>query len=296
MQISKFFAFFYINLLCIFSMQSIYGEGLPLYYWKDGKFTNFGDFLSLKLIERIIDGPVGVRFYRKNRFPSDIKLLGIGSIIAAACDGDIVWGSGINGKSLDKKKYQFNDLDVRAVRGPLTRDFLIKNFQIDCPEVYGDPALLFPYFFPEFKKKEQPEYDYLIIPHYSEQKLFPKELFGENVVYPTEPWDIVITKILNSRLVIAGSLHGVIVAEAFGIPAICLKATMNEPIFKYMDYYLGTQRPDFKYATSLEEALNMEAQPPYICDLNKLYQAFPFEFWPNHEFKQTLEEYNEEKI
>src|SRR5262249_43989778 len=144
--------------------------------------------------------------------------------------------------------------------------------------------------FPEFKKKEQGEYDYLIIPHYSEQKLFPKELFGEKVVYPTEPWNVVISKILNSQLVIASSLHGIIVAEAFGIPAICLKITMNEPMFKYIDYYSGTNRPNFRYATSLDEALKMDGEPPFICDLNKLYQAFPFEFWPNRKFKQILGE------
>lgn len=289
MRISKYLNIFYLNFLCFFALQ-LYGEGLPLFYWQDGRFTNFGDFLSVKLVERIVDGPIKTRLYRKNRTLSDVKLLAVGSIIAAACDGDVIWGSGVNGKSLDKTKYPFNDLDVRAVRGPLTRDFLITNFQIDCPEIYGDPALLLPYFFPEFKRKEQTKYDYLIIPHYSEQKLFPKELYGENVVYPTEPWDVVISKILESQFVISSSLHGIIVAEAFGIPAICLKVTMNEPLFKYRDYYAGTGRFEFRYATSLDEALKMGGEPPFICDLNKLYQAFPFEFWPNHQFKQTLGE------
>lgn len=263
-------------------------EGLPLYYWKENvsfmppNFINFGDYLSLKLLEKIVDGPI--RVYQKGSLINERKLLAIGSILTFARNNDVIWGSGINGKVLDLKHYKFTDLDVRAVRGPLTRDFLMKNFNIQCPDVYGDPALLIPYFFPEFKRKENPSYDYIIIPHYSEQRLFPKDQY-ENVVYPTEPWDTVIEKILASKFVIASSLHGIIVAEAFGIPARVLRITTHEPLFKYEDYYLGTNRPDFQVAFSLEEALNMGGERPMQCDLKKLYGAFPFEFWPNAMFQ-----------
>lgn len=255
---------------------------LPLSYWKAHSFENFGDYLSLKLVEKIVNGPVDV--YEKKR-ESEKKLLAIGSILSLASDGDVVWGSGVNGKSLNLNNYRWTYLDVRAVRGPLTRKFLIKNFNITCPEIYGDPALLVPYFFPEFKKSNSPKYKYLIIPHYSEQHLFPKE-GHPNVVYPSEPWDTVIKKILDSKFVISSSLHGIIVAEAFGIPARLLKVTNNEPLFKYQDYYLGTGRPQFKFATSIKEALQLGGEKPFKCDLKKLYEAFPFEFWPDCEPKK----------
>jgi len=258
-------------------------EGLPLFYWQEGSFVNFGDHISLKLVERIVDGPVA--FYRKKVPECKKKLLAIGSIFYFALDDDIVWGSGINGKRLDRKDYRFSNLDVRAVRGPLTRQYLKEYFNITCPEVYGDPALLFPYLFPEFQKKENPSYDYIVIPHYSEQKLFPKHLY-DNVVFPTEPWNEIIEKILDSKFVISSSLHGIIIAEAYGIPARLLRVTKNEPFFKYVDYYLGTNRPYFQFASSIDEALEMGGEVPFECNLKELYEAFPFEYWPDKQFKQ----------
>jgi pyruvyltransferase len=291
MQIKKYFR----NIICLNLFISLIicrpsgaeniQKGLPLYYWQAYQFTNFGDYLSLILVQRIVQSPV--RVYKKTPKP-EIKLLAIGSIFGAASNGDIVWGSGINGKFMNLDHYHFTQLDVRAVRGPLTRQFLMDNFQIDVPEIYGDPALLFPYFFPEFKKKKFPTQDYIIIPHYSEEKLFPKEVFGDFVVYPTESWDVIIKKILNSKFVISSSLHGIILAEAYGIPARLLKLTNHEPLFKYQDYYLGTNRPHFQFATSLKDALEMGGETSFHCDLEKLYQAFPFEFWPRTSFKPQL--------
>lgn len=256
-------------------------EGLPLYYWQHPHFTNFGDYLSLKLVERIVGKPV--KIIKENPQSKVKKFLAVGSIISFAKNNDVVWGSGVNGKNLNPKNYKFSKLDIRSVRGPLTKDFLNQHLNIKCPEVYGDPVLLFPYFFPEFKKSENPKYDYIIIPHYSEKSFFPRTLSG-NIVYPTDPWQQIIKKVINSKFVISSSLHGVIIAEAFGIPARLLKITDNEPIFKFADYYLGTNRPNFQYATSVEEALLMGGEPPFECDLQKLYEAFPFEFWPNSEF------------
>ncbi len=257
--------------------------GLDLYWWKESKFTNFGDYLSLKVVERITNGRV--REFSKNSSAYEKKLLVIGSIFVFARENDVVWGSGINGKVLNKMSYPFTKLDVRAVRGPLTRKFLIQKLKIPCPEVYGDPALLTPYLFPEFKRKKNPQYEYIIIPHYSEEKYFPKNKY-KNVVYSTEPWDQIMLKILDSKFVISSSLHGIIIPEAYGIPARLLRITNNEPIFKFHDYYLGTGRPNFHVARSIEEARRMGGEKPCACDLKKLYEAFPFEFWPGLEPKK----------
>lgn len=265
-------------------------DDLPLYYWQQPTFVNFGDYLSVKLVERIIDGPV--RIFKKKVKNNEKKLLAIGSIMSFANDHDVIWGTGINGKLLNKKDYNFSKLEIHAVRGPLTRQFLKEKFNINCAPIYGDPALLIPYFFPEFEKQEYPKYDYIIIPHYSEKNFFPRGN-DSNIVYATDPWEEILTKILDSRFVISSSLHGIIVAEAYGIPARLLRITETEPLFKYRDYYLGTNRPHFQYATSIEEALKLGGEEPFKCDLKKLYESFPFEYWPKTSFKKPNFSQNE---
>lgn len=281
-------------LLTLLTLPSLYSgttnsiDGLPMYYWDElfytnnsGK-TNFGDYLSVKIVERIVNGPVKV-IPKQLLNKTEKKLLAVGSILYFARENDVVWGSGTNGKNPKRSDYRFSHLDVRAVRGPLTREFLMVMFNIASPEIYGDPALLVPYLFPEFTKQKNPSKEFILIPNFGDEKLFPKEEY-DFVVYPTEPWDEVIAKILDSNFVIASSLHGLIIAEAFGIPARYLRVTEKEPLLKYQDYYISTNRHNFKYATSIAEALQMGGEPPIECDLEKLYNAFPFDYWPKSTF------------
>jgi len=240
---------------------------IPLYYWEPDNCTNFGDTISKILIEKMTGQKV------KKSHELEKKLLAIGSILQFAIDGDVVWGSGINGKHPSRADYLFSNLDVRAVRGPLTRKYLI-DMGIKVPRVYGDPALLFAKYFPEFKPN--PKQEFLVIPHISEMHLFKPSKY---VAFPTEPWNVIIQKIVESELVISSSLHVLILADAYGIPARLLRITENEPLFKYTDYYLGTKRPFYKYAKTVLEALNMGGEPPPICDLDKLEKAFPTDIY-----------------
>ena len=276
---SVFLSSFHVNASHNSPQNSVAEEinDFPVFFWKEGNFTNFGDYLALKIVERIVGKPL--RFYNKKNLKQDRKLLALGSIFYFANENDVVWGAGINGKRLDKKDYSFTDLEIKAVRGPLTKKYLKDNFEIECPEIYGDPALLVPYLFPEFKKSETPSRDYVIIAHYLEIKHF-KRSEDDHIVYSTDPWNQVIEAILDSKFVISGSLHGLIIAEAYGIPARALRISDAEPVFKYHDYYSGTGRPEFQFAPSVEMALKMGGEPPFECDLKKLYEAFPFYLWP----------------
>lgn len=239
-----------------------------MFWWKCREGTNFGDELSRVIVERILGYPVEHRSLK-----SEGKLLlAAGSILHYARDGDVIWGSGFRENPLQENRFRY--LDVRAVRGPRTREFLLKK-GVSCPEVYGDPAVLMGYLFPEFTKQE-PIYDYIIIPNLGEMKCFASY---KNVVLPTDPWEEIIKKMMQSRLVISSSLHGIIVAESFGIPTRLLKMTWMEPLLKYQDYYESTGRPKFKYATSVQDALQMGGEEPASIDKQLLLQSFPWDYF-----------------
>ena len=239
-------------------------------YWT--RSYNVGDNLSPIIVQRIL--------HKKGLHLADMKrghrLLAIGSILQLARDGDTVWGSGINGRA-NENEYRFTSLDVRAVRGPLTRHFLLRR-GVACPAIYGDPALLIPSLFPEFKIKQVDRREYIVIPHFEEIGIFARE---PNTLYPTCHWREFCSKLLTADLIISSSLHGIIVAEAFGIPARLLRITNGEPMLKYEDYYYGTGRNAFAYANSVELAREMGGEPPPQFDAQGLLNTFPIDLWDN---------------
>lgn len=238
----------------------------PLFWWEpDNGTQNFGDQLSQVLIERILGRSV------RRAFVEEHKILGIGSILHLAREGDIVWGSGLNGKHPSAKDYAYSSLDIRSVRGPLTR-LMLRSFGIEAPAIYGDPGLLFAQFFPEFQKN--PIREYVIVIHSSEEQRVPRK---DNIIFSTDPWPEVVQKIVESKFVLSTSLHGLVIAESFGIPARLLRITKNEPLFKYADYYLGTGRQAFQYAVTIQQALEMGGEPPPICNMDQLLDVFPHE-------------------
>ena len=246
----------------------------PLYWWRvdegaSSERSNFGDELSRVIVERL----VGASIERADRDDSG-KLLAIGSILQFAQNGDIVWGSGINGKHPDPSDYHFDSLDVRAVRGPLTARFLADHFGIETDISFGDPALLLPTLFPEFHP--EPKRDYIVIPNINPMEMSRVTHLPESIL-PTEPWETIIRAITESRFVISSSLHGIVVAEAFGIPARFLRLTQHEPDCKYTDYYLATGREGFTPAHSIEEALELGGEPPPDIDIYPLSESFPFD-------------------
>jgi len=251
-----------------------------LNYWRidsQNKKDNLGDYLSLVVYEHLLK----INNISKDKKLSKTKhIYGIGSVLLTGFQDCTVWGSGILGelKGLSGKiTMLFNKfvrkLDIRAVRGPLTREYLIKN-GIDCPKIYGDPAVLMPLIYQSKVKKQK---NYLIINHYSQ-----KQKKDENSVdLKTRDYKKVIDKICESELVISGSLHGIILAEAYGVPAILLEDRKSFSDFKYKDYYYSTGRNEFPIAKSIEEALSMT--PPKLPELSKmqkdLLEVFPRDLW-----------------
>lgn len=248
-----------------------------IFWWQSKKDPrpNIGDFVAYDLVNRILANK-GKLITDKTSHSN--KLVSVGSVLHFANTGDCIWGTGLN-KKMDDKVNKFSSLDVRAVRGPLTREYLQKR-DIEVPQIYGDPALLLPYFYPKALMEKSVKQDYIVINHMNDDM---KKYQGHEarLVTPMQYPGSFIEQIINSKLVISSSLHGVIIAEAYGVPAIFFDSNSGESMFKYEDYYQGTGRHDIPKVSSIEEGLSrtFAPLPDFTPIANKLYQAFPFDLW-----------------
>lgn len=252
-----------------------------LHYWildrKNGRH-NLGDYLSYVIVESMKA--------RNGIQNDDVKhtrhLYAVGSVLSAGFQNATVWGSGFMNDPQGSKlgcclhHKGFRHLDVRAVRGPMTRDALLK-LGHNCPEIYGDPAILMPMIYTP--KTEEKTLEFLVVNHLSDSTEYENNISILTTEYPD-----FIDRLCSAKRVISSSLHGIILAEAYGIPAVLFlpKATQdNLTLFKYQDYYYGTGRTEFPVAHTIQEARHV--QP---CDIpefkqlrENLIKAFPVDLW-----------------
>lgn len=233
-------------------------------------FKNVGDNISPVIVQYAAD-TYGIDYKRKTTETS--HLYAIGSIITAGAQDCTIWGSGLLNTKILGRLYK-RKLDVRAVRGPLTRAVLMDR-GYEVPEVYGDPAILMPLIYnPEVKKK----YPVSVITHVNEETELPnEEIHVINIV--TDDYKQFVEEIKASKLIISSSLHGIIFAEVYGINAVMLNP--GKDLFKYFDYYYSTQRCVFPIAESVEEALQIKPVhlPEFEEMREKLLAAFPTDMW-----------------
>ena len=79
---------------------------------------------------------------------------------------------------------------------------------------------------------------------------------------------------------ISSSLHGIILAESYGVPAIFLNWGMDDQQTKFYDWYYSTGRK-MSECKSIEDALESSAPIlPDVSDLQKnLMDSFPYDLW-----------------
>ncbi|WP_418983905.1 polysaccharide pyruvyl transferase family protein [Alistipes sp.] len=173
-----------------------------------------------------------------------VNYMAIGSSLTLLCnDRTVVWGAGV----IDpRQELPAKPLRVEAVRGPLTRQYLLDR-RIDCPEVYGDPALLLPSY---YRPKTVKRYKLGVIPHYADYgspllerlKNDPEVLVIRTEQY--DHWHDFPDQICSCEAIASSSLHGLIVAEAYGIPNLWIE--VSDAIlgghFKYHDFFLSIGR------------------------------------------------------
>lgn len=238
---------------------------------------NLGDYLSKLIFEYMLEVN-----NIENKTTKTKHLYAVGSILLMGYQNATVWGTGFpfepgTLRGMPHRK-PFRKLDVRCVRGPLTRKTLLK-LGHECPENYGDPAVLMPLIYnPESTDKGN---DFVIIPHYSTEESTIKQYGKDKVIsMRTTDYKSVIDKIVKAERVVSSSLHGIILAEAYGVPAVFYHDRPVRFDYKYEDWYLSTER-EFRPYDTLEEAI--KARADFVPDLTKLKKTlintFPLDLW-----------------
>lgn len=251
-----------------------------LEYWQ--KSTNIGDTLA----PVICDWMLAQRGLRPDaKVKKTRHLLTVGSILAERripCDA-VVWGTGIHYFSAVSKIAfwrKLRKLDIRAVRGPVTKTILACN-GYKCPDIFGDPAILMPRIYvPEGVKKVSGRTT--LIRHFLSADLkAPADV--EPLDTRTDDYRAFIDAICASEKVISSSLHGIILAESYGVPTVFLQENMSEQLIKFYDWYYSTGRTNIRFAYSVEEAMAMEPMP--LPELERmrdgLMESFPYDLWNN---------------
>ncbi|MBO0980971.1 polysaccharide pyruvyl transferase family protein [Microbacterium sp. SD291] len=199
-------------------------------FWWDGH-PNFGDALTPWLLPRYGLVP-------RYSSPSTARLAGVGSVLEflpRAFDGAI-WGSGL----MEDAPYPLPDAEVLAVRGPLTAERIGTS-----STVFGDAGLLAS----RWLRKPAPRWEVASVPHGHHRghegfaRLMGSALgasgsSGVRVVNVHQGAPGAIAEIAASRTVFTTSLHGLITADSYGIPALwtVLEPPLSGGDFKFRDY------------------------------------------------------------
>lgn len=246
-------------------------------FWYTGDGNNFGDILGPTIVHQLTQEKVSPSLDKGS-------LVTIGSIVNLNYPNNVkFWGSGIISK--DVELFSPERHEYLAVRGPKTRKRLLDT-GIDCPEIYGDPALLLPLMFSKKQFETEKTSKIGLLPHWvdaniflRQQKNFPESKF----IDIRSNADSIIKEVVNSDIVITSTLHGLILCESYDVPCVYVK--VGEKVmggtFKYEDYFNSTNR-DLYYLDYTNKEMNLKeildyqkTIPKMDINLVPLLNAFP---------------------
>ena len=249
---------------------------------------NFGDDLNYYMLKKLTGKQIFNyrQIWNVRRFPIYMCIGSILNLYFMSQKNNIVWGSGARDAGLPMNGFPKK---ICAVRGKLTRAYLQKQ-GIDCPEVYGDPALLLPFLYRPVRKKK---HRLGIILHFRDKgnKLICRMVEKAGVkaevidIVNYDRWEGVIDRIIECECIASSSLHGLIVADAYKIPNVWIRFGDDtfEGEFKYLDYFSGVGRTTkeplrITNSTTIGKVLEQCAHyAPIDYDATLLIQSCPFE-------------------
>lgn len=201
---------------------------MKAYYW-ESHHGNFGDDLNLWLWDALLPGFRDVH--------PDTVLVGVGTVLnptlLPAGQKKLVVGSGY-GYGTPPDVSDPSEWDVRAVRGPLTAAKL----GLSPDKAITDPAAMIADM-PEFRNLPK-IHRKTFIPHWESAEFgmwkAVCEPVGLTYLDPRGEAKSVIRHIAQSELIIAESMHGAILADAFRVPWVAVSSSRSINNFKWNDW------------------------------------------------------------
>ncbi len=186
---------------------------VPL-YWHQA--DNFGDALAPWLVRHL--SSQDIEYVPLGKDDGPIPYLVTGSIFKHTLKRGIVWGAGCAySAELDPAQISppSDTLQIIATRGPLSKARV--EAAGHTPATAGDPALLLPRF---YTPQERPSCSVGIVCSWVDY-LDVKASYGSvAVLNASSPIETVIDTIASWDVVVAGCLHGLIAAVAYGKPVV----------------------------------------------------------------------------
>ncbi len=250
------------------------------------KKHNWGDDINKFMFEFVTHKRVfNIPFTVKNITPRKNTYSLIGSILNFYnLDNKIIYGSGVIDPQMEILGIPDN---VISVRGPKTRDLLLSK-GICCPPKYGDPVLLLPIFYKGSRIKSE-KVGFIINmgtnkPNTIIHKLSEKYELAIISMTEYDVWTDVIDQIIECKFILSESLHGLIIAETYGIPNVWIECQDHPSYwnFKFEDYYASIDKEES--ILRLQYGVHFDRIDKKVCcwnkgkiDYDELLSLFPFD-------------------
>lgn len=211
-------------------------RAVKCYYWRD--VPNFGDVIGASVLR------VVVRLKPRWTEPEDAAVITAGSILSHM---PVHWRGTVLGSGLLQENGRV-PLAARylAVRGPLTaRAVGVRH------AVLGDPGLLAT----ELVRPESRVHNLGLLPHWTDRDLTSRPEFlkyNPLIISPSGSPEDVSRQISSCKKLVTSSLHGAIVADAFGVPR-----RIEMPPARYQH---ASEKGDFKFR-DYHASIGMKFQP-----------------------------------
>lgn len=201
------------------------------FWFKKPRPGNFGDILTPLIFSHY-------GYEVTHSLIEEADYISVGSIAKLATDRHTVLGSG----AMTKHAKINPDANWLWVRGPITSEIVVSQ-GVSRPLLHGDPALLLPRLLP---LERNAKHKIGIVPHYVDYD-YVCETYPEYRVINLLNADAldVARQITECEKIISSSLHGIIAAHAYGIPAAWVKFSdkLSGDDTKFYDHYESVDLP-----------------------------------------------------